>query len=476
MADSPPTDNYYNSYADLSVHTLMIKDRPRTIAYRNFFETYRDYVKDKVVLDVGAGTGILSLFAATAGAKKVYAVEASSVASLCQEIVEENHLEKVIQVIHGAVENISLPEKVDIIVSEWMGFYLLHESMLDSVILARDKFLSPDGIMVPSHATLYVAPVDMSDHFQDRADEWSNIYGFDFSPLASQLNMEDVSRPLIKCISPDLLRADPKAVFTLDLQKVKTDDVSNIEALLQFSIKKDAKIFGIAAWFNVHFILNPDSDFSRFKIDTGAAGTNVEKCINENSEVSGECSENNVLKKECASSDFLSSKPISDLPQGGHDGFSSLKTGPCDPPTHWKQTVILLPQAILVESGTEMLCQMKMVQSSENKRHYDITLCLVGDASDGDECGEDSCDAVDPDFEESSDHPIPCQCGSDRCSLIATLMKKMDDEEKDMQEEVDDIDQEVQDETAQQLNAEISKDNWQFDSSKSSQSLDEDSS
>ena len=63
-----------------------------------------------------------------------------------------------------------MPEDVDIIVSEWMGFYLLHESMLDSVIFARDKYLkkNPCGIMLPSHATIYTAPCSMETHWSDK--------------------------------------------------------------------------------------------------------------------------------------------------------------------------------------------------------------------------------------------------------------------------------------------------------------------
>lgn len=58
------------------------------------------------------------------------------------------------------MEDVKLPndERVDIIISEWMGFYLLHEGMLDSVIYARDKFLKPEGSMFPESATVYVAP------------------------------------------------------------------------------------------------------------------------------------------------------------------------------------------------------------------------------------------------------------------------------------------------------------------------------
>ena len=64
-------DEYFSSYEELSVHELMLKDYPRTIAYQDFFKNNAAYFKDKSVLDVGAGTGILSLFAAKAGAKRV---------------------------------------------------------------------------------------------------------------------------------------------------------------------------------------------------------------------------------------------------------------------------------------------------------------------------------------------------------------------------------------------------------------------
>ena len=64
-------DPYLSSYADISIHELMLKDRPRTLAYKNFIDTHQHLFKDKIVMDVGAGTGILSMFAAKAGAKKV---------------------------------------------------------------------------------------------------------------------------------------------------------------------------------------------------------------------------------------------------------------------------------------------------------------------------------------------------------------------------------------------------------------------
>jgi predicted RNA methylase len=63
-------DAYFKSYGDLSVHQIMLRDQPRVLAYRRFFEENAHHIKGKTVMDVGAGTGILSLFAAGAGAKK----------------------------------------------------------------------------------------------------------------------------------------------------------------------------------------------------------------------------------------------------------------------------------------------------------------------------------------------------------------------------------------------------------------------
>jgi FkbM family methyltransferase len=84
------------------------------------------------VLDCGSGTGVLSMFAAQAGAKQVYAIEASdSICELSRALIKANRMSDRVEVIHGVIEQVELPVKeVDIIISEWMGFYLVHEGML----------------------------------------------------------------------------------------------------------------------------------------------------------------------------------------------------------------------------------------------------------------------------------------------------------------------------------------------------------
>jgi histone-arginine methyltransferase CARM1 len=110
-----------------------------------------------VVLDVGAGSGILSFFAYQSGAARVYAVEASSIAVHAAKLVADNGADDVIKVISGKIEEISLPEQVDIIISEPMGYMLLNERMLETFLHAK-KFLKPGGKMFPTRGDLHVAP------------------------------------------------------------------------------------------------------------------------------------------------------------------------------------------------------------------------------------------------------------------------------------------------------------------------------
>jgi protein arginine N-methyltransferase 3 len=68
----------------------MLNDDVRTMTYAAFILSNPNIFRDAVVLDVGCGTGVLSLFAARAGAKKVFAVDASNIAEKAEEIIKVN--------------------------------------------------------------------------------------------------------------------------------------------------------------------------------------------------------------------------------------------------------------------------------------------------------------------------------------------------------------------------------------------------
>lgn len=74
-----------------------------------------------------------------------------------------------ITLIKGKMEEVTLPvDKVDIIISEWMGYFLLYESMLDSVLYARDRYLVPGGLMFPDEATMYLAGIEDQDYKEEK--------------------------------------------------------------------------------------------------------------------------------------------------------------------------------------------------------------------------------------------------------------------------------------------------------------------
>lgn len=161
-------DYYFNSYSSHHIHEEMLKDTNRTLTYQRAIEGNPEDFKDKIVLDIGCGTGILSIFAARAGAKHVYAVDNAEVALFAREIIKKNGFEDKITVYKGKMEEIDFPfglGEVDIIISEWMGYYLLYESMLDCVLWARDKYLKKGtGKMLPDRAQIYVAAIEDSDY------------------------------------------------------------------------------------------------------------------------------------------------------------------------------------------------------------------------------------------------------------------------------------------------------------------------
>ncbi|XP_035233957.1 probable protein arginine N-methyltransferase 6 isoform X2 [Stegodyphus dumicola] len=160
--------NYFRCYADLSIHRVMIGDYTRTQTYRKAILTNYKLFHQKVVLDVGAGTGILSLFCAQAGAKKVYAIEASSIATEAQKVVATNGYADRIIVMQEKMEDANLPEKVDIIVSEWMGYMLMYESMLPSLLYARDRWLKQGGHLFPEEVRIYIAPISDYQEYEYR--------------------------------------------------------------------------------------------------------------------------------------------------------------------------------------------------------------------------------------------------------------------------------------------------------------------
>jgi len=177
---------YFDSYSSYEIHQEMLQDKVRTESYRDAILLNPSVLKDSRVLDVGCGTGILSMFSAKAGAKSVDGVDLATVAYDAMEIVRTNKLDNIVTIRHGRLESQHFDYKFDIIVSEWMGYFLLFEGMLDSVIYARDRFLRPGGTMLPNRCTMHIAAIDDKESHHSKHKFWQDVYGFDMSCIAKK--------------------------------------------------------------------------------------------------------------------------------------------------------------------------------------------------------------------------------------------------------------------------------------------------
>ena len=221
-----------------------------------------------------------------------------------RSVMEANGLADRVTVIQGAVEDIELPiekdglcvedeesseyQVVDIIVSEWMGYFLLRESMLDSLIRARDKFLKPKtGLMFPSHTTMYLAPINDEDERQIYQQDynsamggWSQFaettkstYGVDMSILSESYEREQKEYFLLSSrwaeLPRDAVMAPPAAVKHFDMATCTLADSKGIMtsdegSSFDFDIdSKDAPaqtISGFAGWFDADFKSRTDAN------------------------------------------------------------------------------------------------------------------------------------------------------------------------------------------------------------------------
>ncbi|KAK8954613.1 putative histone-arginine methyltransferase CARM1 [Platanthera zijinensis] len=249
---------YFHYYGQLPHQQNMLQDYTRTGTYfAAVIENYADF-NGRIVVDVGAGSGILSLFAAKAGAKHVYAIEASEMAEYaCRLIAGNPSLGKRITVIKGKVEEVELPEKADILISEPMGTLLVNERMLESYVIARDRFLVPDGKMFPSIGRIHMAP--FSDEYlyieiASKALFWQqhNYFAVDLTPLHGSAFEGYFSQPVIDAFDPRIL-ISPAIFHTLDFTRIKEEELYEIDIPLNFIASVGARVHGLACWFDVLF-------------------------------------------------------------------------------------------------------------------------------------------------------------------------------------------------------------------------------
>ncbi|XP_051187654.1 probable protein arginine N-methyltransferase 6.2 isoform X2 [Lolium perenne] len=257
------------------------------------------------------------------------------------EIVRENELSDKVIVLHGRIEDVEIEEKVDVIISEWMGYMLLYESMLGSVIFARDKWLKPGGLILPSHASLYLAPITNPRRYQDSIYFWRDVYGIKMSsmmPLAKQCAFME---PSVETISGENVLTWPAVVAQVDCYTIQAPDLETVTAAFKFTSMLQAPLHGFAFWFDVEF--------------NGPVRQKVKKQASQPLDVNMQNSSPSNKKKK-------------------QDVSIVLSTAPEDAPTHWQQTLLYLFEPIELKKDQIMEGSVTISQSQQHARFLNICL------------------------------------------------------------------------------------------------------
>jgi SAM-dependent methyltransferase len=237
-------------YEGLWFHQWMLADETRTDAFRRALAA--SVRPGDVVLDVGAGTAILGILAAQAGARKVYAVEPSGIAAVAERLVRDNGLAGRVEVIRADAEAAVLPEKVDVIVAEVWGYIGVDENLLAKLLVCRDRWLKPGGKMLPQTITSWTAPVE-DEYLTGGLDHWrARPYGVDLSAIAD-LGADEVQVGQHHVTGASLL-AEAQRAWTVDARTMPVEAARRpLEATLRFVTSRAGIVSGLAGWFDMVF-------------------------------------------------------------------------------------------------------------------------------------------------------------------------------------------------------------------------------
>lgn len=249
MLISVASDLFDSLFKHWGMHLFMLKDHVRLDAYQKAIT--RAVRRGDVVVDIGSGTGILAFLAARAGAKKVYAIEKGDVISLGRQIARRNHLDEIVEFIHGDSRSIEIPEKADILLSELIGIFALHENMLSILADAKYRFLKPCGKIIPSKINLFVIPIEDALTFDNTSLQTDELYGLDFSAI-DNLKRDAIFATDLR--APTIRRLSDQTLFcSIDSHSAFQSLISN---RIKICVNQTGTLHGFGGWWEAFLYEN----------------------------------------------------------------------------------------------------------------------------------------------------------------------------------------------------------------------------
>ena len=187
-------------WSDPVEHARMLHDHRRT---GDYLAALAQAVRPgDVVLDLGTGSGVLAIAAARAGARRVYAVEASDIAGVAERVFAANGVTDTVTLVSGWSREIELPEPADLLVAELIGNEPFEEEILETTLDARRRLLKPGARLIPHTLTLLARPLRLPEgDARQRAigrtapERWRRLYGMEFQPLLDAASTGPVNMP-----------------------------------------------------------------------------------------------------------------------------------------------------------------------------------------------------------------------------------------------------------------------------------------
>ncbi len=177
-------------------------------------------------------------------------------------LISQNGLDQQIEVVKSTIEDYNnealLKDKVDILISEPLGIMLFNERMLESYIIARDKYLKPGGLMFPSYAEFYAVPFYdeplYCEILQGAEIFWknTNFYGVDISGMLPFAKEERLEQPIIDGHNTKT-NLSIEAKRMVDFRKIKVKDLHDLNFKFDFNISRVGVMHGVVFWFKAMF-------------------------------------------------------------------------------------------------------------------------------------------------------------------------------------------------------------------------------
>lgn len=254
ISESGLSENLGKSiHINVENHHAMLRDHVRMAAYRRAIE--RAVKSDTVAMDLGCGSGILSFFAAHAGAQKIYAMERrSDIIALAQRLAEANGLDSQIEFIEGASSHISqdkITPKPNLLIAEILGNGILEENVLEFTMDVRDRFLAPGAQMIPYQLDIHLFAFDsgMRQSRWEEVKEFKDLYGFDFDLLGQVLCNKATTRLDRYNTLVNQTMSEPVMVKALDFRTIKDAVFSS---RFELTALEDGNITGFCGYFKAH--------------------------------------------------------------------------------------------------------------------------------------------------------------------------------------------------------------------------------